>query len=80
MILKYLRGEEVSLYKREFLGIDKECDKNHIFTKDSFDSFISSQKSLKTLLIAEGFIVLIAAVVEFIPFFLCISVKTMNLR
>ena len=69
MILKYLRGEEVSLYKREFLGIDKECDKNHIFTKDSFDSFISSQKSLKALLIAEGFIVLIAAVVEFIPLF-----------
>ena len=34
MIFSELTGnEEVSLYKREFLGIDKKCDENYILTK-----------------------------------------------
>ena len=67
MILKYLNGEEnVSLYERKFLGIDKECDKNYTFTEDSFDSFFSSEKSEKALLLSEGFLLAISTLIGFI--------------
>ena len=56
MIIDDLTGlEEVSLYQREFLGIDKECNENYALTKDSFDKFHDSEESIKTLLIVEGF-------------------------
>ena len=71
MILTYLTGkEEVSLFQREFLGIDKECDKNYILTKDSFDIFHSSEKSERALIITEGYFFTIFQVVYF---FLCIQ-------
>ena len=44
ILLNDLGGnEEVSLYQREFLGIDKECDKNFALTKDTFDKFQSNE-------------------------------------
>ena len=56
MILDNLTGtENVSLYQREFLGIDKECNENYVLTKDSFDKFHDNEKSVKTLLTIEGF-------------------------
>ena len=62
--------ENVSLYQREFLGINKECDKNYILTKDSFDKYNDSVKREKYLLLAEGFILsfagLLIIIVEFI--------------
>ena len=61
-------GENVSLYQRKFLGIDKECDKNYIFTKDSLESYISSEKSEKALLLTEGFLLALFVLIAFFLF------------
>ena len=55
-------GENVSLYQREFLGINKECDKNYILAKDSFDKYNDSVKRENYLLLAEGFILSFAGI------------------
>ena len=56
MILNGLiENEEVSLYQRKFLGINKEYDKNFVLTKEYFDMFHDSEKSERTLIIIEGF-------------------------
>ena len=56
MILNGLiENEEVSLYQRKFLGINKEYDKNFVLTKEYFDMFHDIEKSERTLIIIEGF-------------------------
>ena len=70
MILNYLSDKEnVSLYQREFLGINKECDKNFILTKDSFDTIHDSENSIKILLLIEG---CFFAIISFLFLFLII--------
>ena len=60
LVLKYLKGNEViSLYKREFFGIDKECDKKFNLNEDSFDIIWNNEKMEQTLLYVEGFIIAI---------------------
>ena len=55
IILNHLTGEEkVSLFKREFLGINKECDRKYNLSKDSFDKFHDYNQNERTLLIAGG--------------------------
>ena len=67
MIFRELTGkEEVSLYKREFLGIDKKCDENYILTKDSYDYFHDNIQSESTLLLVEGFLHSISGLIAFI--------------
>ena len=67
MILNHLSGKEnVSLYQREFLGIDKECDKNYILTKDFFENFHDNKKKETNLLLFEGSILLIYSPISFI--------------
>ena len=40
LLLNNMTGDEiVSLYKREFLGINKECDKKFSFTNDTFETY-----------------------------------------
>ena len=57
MIFDDLTGnEEVSLFKREFLGIDKKCDENYILSRESFDIFHDNIRYESTVLIIEGFI------------------------
>ena len=67
MILDNLTGtENVSLYQREFLGIDKECDKNYILNKDSYDKFNDILNSESKLSLAEGIILTLAGLTVFI--------------
>ena len=57
MIFDDLTGnEEMSLFKREFLGIDKKCDENYILSRESFDIFHDNIRYESTVLIIEGFI------------------------
>ena len=49
--LKYL-----SLYKREFFGIDKECYENSEESKAGYDKLKKSQESEHSLLLIEPFL------------------------
>ena len=48
-----LEGEKVSLYKREFLGIDKTCDEKSDITKDQYKKLNKNQRMEKDCLIYE---------------------------
>ena len=55
IVVPYLTGNEtVHLYKREFFGIDKECDKKSNFNDDTYDSLHDNEQSEYYLLIIEG--------------------------
>ena len=54
---------KVSLYKREFLGIDKECDSDAHITKEDYDKLVKNIKLEKYVLMVEGILV-----------FLCIAI------
>ena len=65
---------KVSLYKREFLGIDEECDSNSDVKREDYDKLEKSQKMEKTVLLVEG-------IIAFVCFFegICVGVKTGSL-
>ena len=48
-----IKEEKVSLYKREFLGIDKKCDEKLSFSKKKYDKLIDSEDNEITLLLVE---------------------------
>lgn len=48
-----IRSEYLSLYKREFFGIDKECDEKSEEFKVGYDKLKKSQKSEQLLLLIE---------------------------
>ena len=57
LVLDDLNGNEfVSLYKREFLGIDKECDEKYTLNENAYEKFHYSEKMEQALLIIEGII------------------------
>ena len=47
------------LYKREFFGIDKVCDKKYNLDEDTYDSLHGSEKMEYYLLAIEGIVVTI---------------------
>ena len=49
--------DKVHLYKREFFGIDKECDKKYNLNEDTYDSLHSTEKMEYYLLAIEGIVV-----------------------
>ena len=51
-----LKKEKVSLYKREFLGIDKECDEKSDISHKDYSLLKKNQKFEKTLLLVEPII------------------------
>ena len=56
IILNHLNSDEkVSLYQREFLGINEECDRNYNLSKDCFDQFHDYKQNEKIVLVVEGF-------------------------
>ena len=52
-----LNDDKVSLYSREFLGIDKECDKKNNIEKDTFEKLKKNQNMEKTCLLVESIII-----------------------
>lgn len=53
-----LSTKYVSLYKREFLGIDKSCDEKLQLSSENLDKLKASQKSEKILLLVEPILVI----------------------
>ena len=57
LVLNDLNGNElVSLYKKEFLGIDKECDEKYTLNENEYETFHYSEKMEQALLLIEGII------------------------
>ena len=57
LVLDDLNGNElVYLYKREFLGIDKECDEKFNLNENAYEKFHYSEKMEQAVLLTEGII------------------------
>ena len=61
-ILNYINKETVSLYTREFLGIDKTCDK-YLNSCEDFSTIKEIQNADKIIQIVQGFIMAFAGFV-----------------
>ena len=61
-ILNYIKKETVSLYTREFLGIDKTCDK-YLNSCEDFSTIKEIQNADKIIQIIQGFIMAFAGFV-----------------
>ncbi len=59
LLLDNVGDEKVTLYKREFLGIDKKCDEKLNISRDTYDKLKKNQKRVKTLLLCEFIILLV---------------------
>ena len=66
LLLDEIQNEKVSLYKREFLGMDKSCDQKLNLSRNNYDKLKKNQKNSKILVLVEA-ILLFSLVV--IPFF-----------
>ena len=58
LVMDDIKDEKVSLYKREFLGIDKECHMKYDITKEQNDKLISNQKMEAKCSLVEGILIL----------------------
>ena len=67
-----LKKEKVSLYKREFLGIDKDCDEKSDLTEKRYKILKKNQKSEKILLLVEPIIIF---AFEFITLLIFLKVR-----
>ena len=54
---------QVSLYKREFLGIDKECHDNSDNFENKYNKLKNSQESEAALLMSEGIIIFLCFII-----------------
>ena len=66
LVLNYINGEAVSLYTRELLGINKECDEKFSFSKDSFDTYNTNIDMLSLLLKIEGVLFMMLMFITFL--------------
>ena len=66
LILKYVEdNKEVSLYKREFLGINKECDEKFNLTKETYEIFSNNLINDSIVLIFDGAVVVFCTLAVF---------------
>ena len=76
MLNEKIKGDEyVSLYKREFLGIDKECDEKTDIKKEDYEKLRKAQKMERVCVLVEAIIILCFWVVLFI-IYTCIECKS----
>ena len=61
-----LSNNKVTLYVREFLGIDKECDEENKISKDDYEILSKNQKLEKIFSLVESLIFLIPVIILFI--------------
>ena len=68
-----IKGDEyVSLYKREFLGIDKTCDRKYNITRDKYEKLKRNQKKEKICVFVESLIIFFfLSAIAIYYFFLC---------
>ncbi len=66
-VIDKIKGDEVVyLYKREFFGIDKECDEKYNLNQDAFSILSSNEQMERNLLLVEGFIIAIHTLTIFL--------------
>ena len=58
VIMDDIKDEYVSLYQREFLGIDKTCDEETEINKSNYEKLRKNQKMEKVCVIVEGLIII----------------------
>ena len=59
LLIRALNYLKVSLYSREFLGIDKECDKKTDINKDKYEKLKKNQRMESICLIVESVLIFI---------------------
>ena len=52
-----LNNYKVTLYKREFLGIDKACDEKANISKDNYEKLRYNEKGEKLCLLIEAILI-----------------------
>ena len=57
-VMDKLNNEKVSLYKREFLGIDKTCDEENKIDRNNYETLRNNQKNEGICILFEGIIIL----------------------
>ena len=70
-----LNDLKVSLYSREFLGIDKECDKKNEISKDKYEKLKKNQGMEKICLIVE-FIIIISILFSILLIVIILKIKS----
>ena len=56
-VMDKLNNEKVSLYKREFLGIDKACDEENKIDRNNYETLKNNQKNEGICILVEGIII-----------------------
>lgn len=69
LILDKVKDEKVSLYYREFLGINKECDDKTNISQEMYDNLKQNQNYEKILLLIEAIILYAFLLPSYILFF-----------
>ena len=54
LVFDDIKDESVTLYSREFLGIDKACDEKNNISKDTYEKLKKNQKMESTCLLVEA--------------------------
>ena len=54
----------MTLYKREFLGIDKKCDEKLNISRNSYDKLKKNKKRVKKLLLVEFILMLVLLLIH----------------
>ena len=76
LVLVNVKGdEEVILYKREFIGLDKECELEIDITQDKLDAMKNALKMERTLSLTEGIILLSGWDLYFIAAFIVYCIE-----
>ena len=73
LLKKEIKDEKVSLYKREFLGIDKLCNDKYNLLPESNEELNSPQKMAKSCLTVEGILMFVFLVLMYILIILRIN-------
>jgi len=58
LLIENIKDEKISLYKRVFLGIDKECDEKSDISKEQYKKLKDNQRREKILVLVEGILLL----------------------
>ena len=71
-----LKNQKVSLYTREFLGIDKSCDEKKEISKENYNKLRKNQKMVKICLLVEA--IIIFSVFFLMSCFFCLIISALR--
>ena len=80
MMKNKLGDYKVSLYSREFIGIDKQCDEKTLVTREQNEKLNKSQKDISRVFIVEGVINLCLSIGYFVIFIIWVCCQRNNTK